>query len=263
MTEYIYFVKCPNCDDEHFDFFDDAKDFALSCLGSKPVITQTEVCRNDFGECTDSHDLGIIWSWESEVDGVSDEEPAISMFTKSDLTPSYDPDLDPEFTELDNALDSVPDNFSMPSSADTSKEFLTLVASNDMCECKSTAKPIPEGMTIKELVEELEENEDIVECKCCDEPFPKEACQFEVDYGYLCPRCVAALKSRGETLTMRESVLDETEPVRSLAKKDHNRKASPEIEETADSGDSLTMCPECGSNSFDPQTGICVTCGFN
>ena len=34
MIEYIYFVKCPNCDDEHFDFFDEAKAFALGCLGS-------------------------------------------------------------------------------------------------------------------------------------------------------------------------------------------------------------------------------------
>ena len=54
MIEYIYFVKCPNCEDEHFSFFKDAKNFALGCLSQKPIITQIEVDRNDFGECTDS-----------------------------------------------------------------------------------------------------------------------------------------------------------------------------------------------------------------
>ena len=50
MIEYIYFVKCPNCEDEPFDFFDAAKEFACGCLSQKPIITQVEVNRNDFGE---------------------------------------------------------------------------------------------------------------------------------------------------------------------------------------------------------------------
>ena len=50
MIEYIYFVKCPGCEDEAFDFFEDAKSFALSKLSSKPLIYQVEVERNDFGE---------------------------------------------------------------------------------------------------------------------------------------------------------------------------------------------------------------------
>ena len=66
MVTYIYFVKCPNCEDEPFDFFDEARGYAMGCLSQKPVITQTEVCRNDFGECTDSADLGQVWSWEDE-----------------------------------------------------------------------------------------------------------------------------------------------------------------------------------------------------
>ncbi len=64
MLEYIYFVKCPGCEDEPFDFFNEAKDFAMNCLSQKPIITQIEVNRNDFGECVDSCDLGTVWSWE-------------------------------------------------------------------------------------------------------------------------------------------------------------------------------------------------------
>ena len=81
MVTYIYFVKCPDCEDEYFDFFDEAKEFALGCLSKKPIITQTEVCRNDFGECTDSADLGTVWSWE---DMMKDTEPEDMVFSKDE-----------------------------------------------------------------------------------------------------------------------------------------------------------------------------------
>lgn len=215
MIQYIYFLKCPNCDDEPFEFFDEARASALGCLGSKPIITQVEVNRNDFGECVDSRDLGTIWSWEDEAK-VTDEEPAVAIFTKGDFD-NYNPDHDEEFDSLDNSveyepaseLDFAPDNF---------------------------RKPIPDGMTIEQLVEEMEKNEDTVECVGCEELFPKDECfykegigwlcgdcedrivkctwceelydkgecRYEVDLGWLCDRCEAAIKSRGETLTFRE-----------------------------------------------------------
>ena len=49
LLEYAYFVKCPDCEDERFEAFDDAKSCAMGCLSKKPVITQVEICRNDFG----------------------------------------------------------------------------------------------------------------------------------------------------------------------------------------------------------------------
>ena len=176
MIQYIYFVKCPNCEDEPFDFFDDAKGYALGCLSKKPIITQTEVDRNDFGECTSSADLGTIWSWEDEAN-VSADDPAISVFSKGDFA-EYNPDQDAEFSSLDNSLDSVPDNF---------------------------CRPVPPDMTVEAIVEEMEENEDTVECKWCEELFDKSECRYEVDLGWLCSRCEAAIKSRGETLTFREN----------------------------------------------------------
>lgn len=307
MVQYIYFVKCPNCEDEHFDFFDEAKEFALGCLGSKPVITQVEVCRNDFGECTDSIDHGVQWSWEDEVN-ITDEEPVVNVFTKSDFA-DYNPDADPEFDALDNSvdfdIDDVPDNFQNPTAAKNKKlvkenfiskydydqmtkdEFYSHLVDQgntveiaigdqgnyntsfadagvysdsilevkfesgtfsvvmwnysddgDMSEdddyefntksfdelwkevisfkpkalAECTRKAIPEGMTIEQLVEEMEENEDTVECGWCNELFEKSECRFEVGdgspdsgLGWLCSRCEAAIKSRGETLTFREN----------------------------------------------------------
>lgn len=294
MVTYIYFVKCPNCEDEHFDFFDEAKEFALGCLSQKPIITQTEVCRNDFGECTDSTDLGTVWSWEDIMDegGYTDAEPTKSIFTKDDLKLMAD-GQDPEFDELDNSVDyepetsevspivedsiprnpavnatrvpkdseyvivlkhpntgkyyvlgrnykitvdvnkamTYPDKFSAEDeikyAEDAAEErgFSFVPRDNDnpdsyfddypsvnffvvtVAEAKKLVterKPIPEGMTIEQLVEEMEENEDTVECTWCEDLFDKSECRYEVDLGWLCSRCEMAIKSRGETLTFRE-----------------------------------------------------------
>lgn len=262
MVEYIYFVKCPNCEDEHFSFFNDAKEHALCCLSQQPIITQVEVNRNDFGECVDSCDLGTVWSWRDMMKD-TEEDPAISIFTKDDLVThgEYDPDSDPEFTELDNSLDFIPDNFKKPMSEDFDHtqaaakcsrncyDFYKAIASKapqkeikkygkvaskfvkdqygltgDEAEellwdgyiiwkqLNETKKPVPPGMTIEQLVEEMEENEDTVECKWCNELFDKSECRYEVDLGYLCPRCEAAIKSRGETLTFRESLTSTFNP---------------------------------------------------
>lgn len=45
-----------------------------------------------------------------------------------------------------------------------------------------------ESVDTDELVETLEENEDIVECKECFDLFPKADC-IKVDLGYICPTC--------------------------------------------------------------------------
>ena len=158
MIEYIYFVKCPNCEDEHFYFFNDAKECAMSQLSKKPIITQTEVNRNDFGECTDSCDLGTVWSWEDMMkDAPVDSER--TTFAKAD-TLECDNCFDPEFDELDNSLD-VP----------------------------VARKPVPADMTIESLVEEMEENEDTVECKVCEELYDKAKCQKDPERGWVCEAC--------------------------------------------------------------------------
>ena len=329
MVTYIYFVKCPNCEDEHFDFFDEAKEFALSCLSKKPIITQTEVCRNDFGECTDHSDLGTVWSWEDMMKD-TEEDSAQLTFSKDDLKTDYNPDNDPEFQDDDffavnneeestdtlteakrdpfheaifEAIDyltefehifPVPENIGAhtwgelkddinyglssdfeiaeiimeyldkdlaigkkhpeifeddPQSELTLETYNRLKRAYDraVADYKAThaedfeescgRKPIPEDMTIEQLVETMEENEDTVECAGCEELFPKDECSHkegigylcgdcedrvvkctwcdelydrsecrkEVDLGWLCDRCQAGIMSRGEPLTFREN----------------------------------------------------------
>ena len=293
MIQYIYFVKCPNCEDEPFDFFNDAKEFACGCLSQKPIITQVEVNRNDFGECTDHCDLGTVWSWEdmmSDADKEHSDKP--SLLTK-DFLNTVETDIDPEFDALDNSVELEDDDFRAINDEELSESFEDDLKSLDngdrvvvldnggrrllidnggidfrteaewnefkqLCDeiglkttddvkyfinsldvkdgdfrraikeyraelgddfkiTNESRKPIPEGMTIEQLVEEMEENEDMVECTWCNDLFPKDQCRYEVDLGYLCSRCEAAIKSRGETLTFRENdyFLDEDfdEPV--------------------------------------------------
>ncbi len=196
MIQYIYFVKCPECEDELFDFFDEAKDYAMGCLTKKPTITQTEVCRNDFGECTDHCDLGTVWSWEEAMKdvegGYTDAEPTKSIFTSDDLKLMAD-GKDPEFDNIDNSLDV---EVAEPETSEVS--VIDEIPDN-------FRKPIPDGMTIEDLVEEMEENEDTVECTWCNDLFDKSECRKEVNLGWLCSRCEAAIKSRGETLTFKEN----------------------------------------------------------
>ena len=273
MIEYIYFVKCPDCEDEHFDFFDEAKEYAMGCLSKKPIITQVEVNRNDFGECTDSRDLGTVWSSDYVIADV-DKEPSDtpSLLTK-DFLNKVGTEEDPEFAALDNsvdveepieeptgetseiseisAIDEVPDNFRKPLTEgnfgvyfkkkedwDEFKRICDEIGIKTMGDVESfmrqegatpnnildklreyraelgpdfkivdegCRKPVPEDMTIEQLVETMEENEDEVECTWCNELFPKSECRKEVDLGYLCSRCEQAIKSRGEDLTFREN----------------------------------------------------------
>ena len=289
MITYTYIVKCPECEDEFFDFFEEAKEFALGCLSQKPVITQTEVNRNDFGECTDHSDLGTVWSWEDMMSGdtVADDAHCKTIFTKDDLkrmANGQDPEFD-NFDNIDNSVDFEPE---APEVSD------------------AVRKPVPADMTIEQLVEAMEENEDTVECAGCEELFPKDECfqkegigwlcgdcedrvvkctfceelfdrsecRYEVNMGWLCSSCEAAIKSRGETLTFREGnywdFLDEDISDipdvgdESDESDESNPDEKPEPSEISEiSKPHLKLCPECGKDTFDIETGICLECGFN
>ena len=252
MIEYIYFVKCPNCEDEPFDFLDDAKSCAMGRLTQKPIITQTEVCRNDFGECTDSSDLGTVWSWEDMMKDVP-EDTALTTFSKAETLDCDDDYFNCEFDEIDNSLDSVPDNFRMPKAESITEAAITRVMVNwaaqnlgdfykmlktnnpkegssewfrlcretdDKCrerwgltsekeidklirkgygtwkylgekyeDKESGCKSVPDDMTIESLIEEMEENEDVVECKVCEELFEKAKCRKDPKRGWVCEAC--------------------------------------------------------------------------
>lgn len=269
MIQYIYFVKCPDVDDEPFDFFDDAKSYALNCLSSKPTICQVEVDRNDFGECVNSTDRGQIWSWEDEMSDVSDDDTATNVF-------------DLEFDDADisgeSILDSVPDNF---------------------------RRPVPANMTIDGLVEAMEENEDVVECKECFNLVAKESCT-KSDHGYICKECAGASLEEAGSLSdiaaaynsdhpddqIQASELEDTvygdtpsnfdgfETKREFDKEynlirrkkprdefDRSRLSETFEDEEADllaeTDEPTILCPECGEHTFGRLSETCSHCGFS
>ena len=221
MIQYIYFVKCPDCEDEHFDFFDEAKTFALSELSKKPIITQVEVDRNDFGECVDSTDLGTVWSWEEVVKDLGDESKPV--FTKSDLEINDD---DPEFLITDDILEvpvstedeQKPAINKQPLEGRTLKDLVKLMEENeDEAECRCCYETFPkESMTTLEgerfcadCAEQIEDG-DIVKCEWCEDYFDKSECDFAPDWnGYLCKRCIQAILSRGEQINLRHGGYNE------------------------------------------------------
>lgn len=223
MIEYIYFVKCPNCEDEHFYFFNDAKECAMSQLSKKPIITQIEVNRNDFGECTDTYDLGTVWSWEDMMKDVpTDSEQAI--FTKAD-TVDCDSCFDREFDNLDSSLEPITEEteactlgfydretedqvlVSFYSFADADEYVAShegirdlytdpkYTSENYLKHINQYRKSVPTGMTIESLVEEMEENEDTVECKVCEELFEKAKCHKDPKRGWVCESCRSLTES--------------------------------------------------------------------
>lgn len=267
MIQYIYFVKCPDVEDEPFDFFDDAKSYALNCLSSKPTICQVEVDRNDFGECVNSTDLGQIWSWEDEMSDVSDDN----------TTNVFDLEFDDADISGESILDSVPDNFRRPVPADMTidglveameenedvvecKECFNLVAKESCTKsdhgyiCKECAgAPLEEAGSLSDIVETFEDEDDIdedtVQCTWCEDTFDRSECRYEVDLGWLCSRCEMAIKSRGETLTFREGsywdFLDEEAGL---------------LDET---DEPTILCPECGEHTFGRLSETCGHCGFS
>lgn len=190
MIEYIYLVKCPDRTEEPFDFFEEAKAYALGCLNNKPIITQIEVDRNDFGECTDSHDLGTIWSWETMMSDIPDNTSELLTFSKDDIQPAYDADQDPEFLVLDDSFKAA-ETEALEMTAD---ELMDKHGTTDV-DLINAGRPEEErvalkstDMSIDDLVEALEENEDYVECKECYDLVEKAGC-VKGAKGYLCKEC--------------------------------------------------------------------------
>lgn len=241
MTQYIYFVKCPDFEDESFNFFDDAKLFARGCLSSKPVICQVEVNRNDFGECTDSTDPVQVWSWEDEMSDVPEDELTTLSKDETFGTHAFDLDFDDaDVSGTNSILDTVPDNF---------------------------RRPVPADMAIEDLVEAMEENEEMVECKECFNLVSKEACT-KLDKGYVCAACsdgslnedspsLRDIANNTEDFIDEEDFEDDEDTVQCTWCEDTFDRSESKLTE------SLILCPECGAYAFNRITEACKNCGFD
>lgn len=230
MVEYIYFVQLTNGEEEAFDFLVDAKAYAMSNIDKKPCITQTEVIRNDFGECVESKNLGTIWSWTELMQDIPEDDEVI--FNKEGTFGI--PEIDKEFSDDDIVFetDCVTDKPNLTyfgESLEVGDEVFCKVnkksgtvkgIKGDTVTVEFTGGEEPDRIdtyyktdllpTLRTMVEEMEENEDMVECTWCSELVDKSECRYEVKMGWLCEYCIEALESRGEVLTFREGYFDES-----------------------------------------------------
>lgn len=410
MIEYLYFVKFENdinsnnpfdWEEDVFETFNDAKDFAESLMSKHPEIHQTEIIRNDFGECVDSNDLGMIWSWKEAMSDIPDTTEL--TLSKADTFDCDDIDIELSDADITFETDCVTDKPNLSyfgENLNVGDEVFCKVnkksgtvkdIKDDIVTIEFTGGEEPDRIdtyyktellpALRTIVEEMEENEDQVECKWCEDLFDKSDCLYETSLGWLCNQCQEALISRGEQLTFRSNNYqedlketfdpketvelyydslgitlygnkrdvddwDEKEfttdftyevPIEDVATLiwedfledddvadvpggfdaleddaawnkflethfddlfdkyekqilDHyeadaieacteyliynegyqvlsgsKRKTSRlnKLEEAEDYRSKLTLCPECGTNSFDLETGICINCGFN
>lgn len=218
MIEYLYFVKFENdkpfdnpfdWEEDVFETFDEAKEFANSMISSHPEIHQTEIVRNDFGECIDSNDLGMIWSWKNEMSDIPEDNEL--TFSKEETF--GDTDFDNEFSDDDIVFetDCVTDKPNLNYFGESltagdevfckvnKKSGIVKSVKGDTVTVEFTGGEDPDRIdtyyktdllpALRTMVEAMEEIEDEVECVWCNELFPKEQCRHDEKHGWLCDEC--------------------------------------------------------------------------
>jgi hypothetical protein len=90
---------------------------------------------------------------------------------------------------------------------------------------------------------------------CCHDNFLHQNCAINV----VSKECTNVGQYQGKTLEEVYDLGNEYDG----AYPDYEPELS-EVDETPEVSDShLKLCPECGKESFDLETGICIECGFN
>jgi hypothetical protein len=120
---------------------------------------------------------------------VPDNTPELLTFSKDDIQPAYDADQDPEFLVLDDSFKAT-ETEALEMTAD---ELMDKHGTTDV-DLINAGRPeeervaLKDNMSIDDLVEALEENEDYVECKGCYDLVEKAGC-VKGTKGYLCKEC--------------------------------------------------------------------------
>ena len=85
-------------------------------------------------------------------------------------------------------------------------DLLTVDGRENICWDCATKMAVEAKKENREIEIELEHagySETCHLCTWCEELYPESELREEVDLGHLCDRCIAAIHSRGETLTLK------------------------------------------------------------
>ena len=134
-----------------FENKDAAIDYAKQHLDKLPFVDELEVSYDANGEIEDVFNYKTIWDHT-----MSDQEAETAVADATDTEDAYWDFKGNQEVEAEKNKNDIGDT--------------TWFESMD------------------NLVEEMEENEDMVECKECFDLFPKTDC-IKIDFGYVCPTC--------------------------------------------------------------------------
>jgi hypothetical protein len=145
------------------------------------------------------------------------EEEAADVADEVDTTPAETPEVEAApAAEVEAEVETAPAAPESSKKTEANKKIKDALKASGMSRdeiqqlFKSGVLPkirkalIGEGLELKDLEEDFDEEEETVECAWCNRAVPKCECHKEVDMGWLCDSCERAINSRGETLTFEQ-----------------------------------------------------------
>ena len=157
-TAIVYIVHSDLDENNIFAMFEDEIEAIMYARRHKEDLTyvdKTEMSLDESGDYDEVLSAETIWVYDEDVD--PEGEPGVPELSDEEL-------FNIDFDALERELNK--------------EEDAGLLGDTTWFE----------GLDTDSLVETLEENEDIVECKECFELFPKQDC-FKIEIGYVCPEC--------------------------------------------------------------------------
>jgi hypothetical protein len=189
VAKYVYIVHSDINENNIYAEFateEEAIEYAKRHKDELTYVDKVEVALDEAGDITEIFDEITIWVYDEEDDD-SEEDEESEGWSVCVVTPD-DGDSDWEYFDSEyEARDYFNNYTSYESGRDVEVQLYSPEGMEDSYVIEAD-EDLDESVKYDDLVETLEENEDIVECRECFELFPKEACT-KVAIGYICPEC--------------------------------------------------------------------------
>jgi hypothetical protein len=189
VANYVYIVHSDINENNIYAEFateEEAIEYAKRHKDELTYVDKVEVALDEAGDITEIFDERTIWVYDEEDDD-SEEDEELEGWSVCVVTPD---DGDSDWEYFDSEYEAR-DYFNNYTSYESGREVEVQLYGPDGMEDSYTIEAdedLDESVKYDELVETLEENEDIVECKECFELFPKQDC-IKIEIGYICPEC--------------------------------------------------------------------------
>jgi hypothetical protein len=191
VAKYVYIVHSDINENNIYAEFateEEAIEYAKRHKDELTYVDKVEVTLDEAGDIAEIFDERTIWVYDDEDEADDYEEDEESDDWSVCVVTLDDGDSDWEYFDSEyEARDYFNNYTSYESGRDVEVQLYSPEGMEDSYVIEAD-EDLDESVKYDDLVETLEENEDIVECRECFELFPKEACT-KVAIGYICPEC--------------------------------------------------------------------------